>query len=243
MYNVLTIGDVHGESWWKEIEDIGQLVKDKHMMPKFDKYVFLGDYTDSFDLSSPVILQNLKEIIQFKKDYPEFVVLLIGNHDVFYMSTNGMMMSGSRPEVLFDFYDLFRKNKKLFQVAYELHVDNKKYLWSHAGVHIGWYKERYSKVVTTENKSLAWNLNNLFERNADCIFDVGYKRGGTLNYGGPLWCDFLTLQRKPIKGYHQIVGHTRRKKIVHVDRGKDTSVTCCDVANSKEYLTLNFKNL
>ena len=71
---ICTIGDTHGRVIWKEFADIKFLLTaDENsagkgdFVPKFFKYVFVGDYVDSFDLSNDVINENLLEIIRFKK--------------------------------------------------------------------------------------------------------------------------------------------------------------------------------
>lgn len=237
---ILTIGDIHGENWWKDIADISQLLNSTSKIPFYDKYIFLGDYTDSYELSTTIILHNLKEIIKFKTMYPDHVILLIGNHDLFYITmdfTHGS--SGNRPEVMHDFYNIFKPNRKLFKLAYEIDTNNHKYLWTHAGVHQGWHNHRYSKFVLNENKNLAWNLNDLYQRNAECIFDVGRKRGGYQDVGSPFWLDLEYGSKKPLKGYHQIVGHTQTKEIKRFYKGKYTSIIYCDVNNSNEYYVLN----
>ena len=70
---ILSIGDTHGRGIALQIA--------KDNIHKVDKIVFIGDYVDSFDISPVIILHNLKEIIEFKKQYPDKVVLLLGNHD------------------------------------------------------------------------------------------------------------------------------------------------------------------
>ena len=75
MKKVGTISDLHGRGIWKKF------VKDN---PQIDIWVFIGDYTDSYDLTNEEIYLNLVEIIEFKKANPENVILLWGNHDIAY---------------------------------------------------------------------------------------------------------------------------------------------------------------
>lgn len=71
---ILINPDIHGRIFWKySIEH-----KDE-----FDKIVFLGDYLDPYSLNLLETEEdNFKEIIQFKKDNPDKVVLLLGNHEI-----------------------------------------------------------------------------------------------------------------------------------------------------------------
>ena len=71
---ILINPDIHGRIFWKySIEHKGE----------FDKIIFLGDYLDAY---SPDLLvnekDNFKEIIQFKKDNLDKVILLLGNHEI-----------------------------------------------------------------------------------------------------------------------------------------------------------------
>jgi predicted MPP superfamily phosphohydrolase len=229
MLKILTIGDIHGKNVWKKFEDIPQLLTYVGFEPDYDYYVFMGDYTDAFDKTNVEILHNLKEIIEFKKNYPQNVVLLIGNHDVPYMMgyERKYWCTGHRSEATFDLNLLFKENRELFQLAFQY----ENYLWTHAGVHRGWYTYTFLK----QNKpfidglaTVADNLNHAFDYRLDCIFDVGMKRGGYKQVGGPLWADKMETWYKPLNNYHQIVGHTRVNKIVERKINKNTSVTYID---------------
>jgi len=169
---ILSIGDIHGRNVWKKFEDIPQLITYSGFEPDYDYYVFVGDYTDSFSKSNSEIFQNLKDLIEFKKNYPNNVVLLLGNHDMQYLTSYGENgCSGFRPEAYFDLHELFRENRTLFQLAFQY----KNYLWTHAGVHRGWYQFDFP-FNTGEN--VAENLNLSFEQNTPSIFTVGRSRGG-----------------------------------------------------------------
>jgi len=219
---ILTIGDVHGRNLWKNAGDINELLL-ADFQPEYDKYVFLGDYCDSFTKSNVEIIHNLKEIIEFKKRYNDNVILLWGNHEMHYLTTNKKhQCSGFRGTMWFDLNEIFRENYKLFQLAYQ----HNNYLFTHAGVHKGWYKFKFKEYDT--QKTLADSLNFQFERNLDILFDVGFMRGGLNKVGGPLWLDKEHGCRKPLDGYHQIVGHTHTKKIITCRKDKNTTITFCD---------------
>ena len=68
----ISIGDIHGRDIWKNVNP-----------SKYDKIIFVGDYVDSFTISNTTILNNLLDIIEFKKSFKNKVILLLGNHDIF----------------------------------------------------------------------------------------------------------------------------------------------------------------
>lgn len=219
---ILSIGDIHGQDVWKKMGDIPQLITYSGFEPDFDYYVFVGDYTDSFTESNVHILHNLKEIIEFKENYPNNVILLLGNHDLqYYFDYKNHRCSGFRPEAFFDLNELFRKKRHLFQAAFQI----KKHIWTHAGIHKGWYDYEFPY----KSKDIADDINKAFEEYNKTLFNVGYARGGVRGVGGPFWlCRSETLANKLIRGYHQIVGHTRTKKLIRYEYKKTTSITYID---------------
>ena len=230
----LSIGDLHGLNVWTQFEDIPQLLAGK-FKPNFDKYIFVGDYTDSFSVSNVDIFNNLKQLVEFKQKYPNHVVLLLGNHDLQYWfshQTHGC--SGFRSEMYWDLNEFFRTHKDLFQIAFQ----HKNYLWTHAGIHRGWYEYRFPY---NSNIDVAKELNKAFLMNEKSLFDVGYSRGGFRDVGGPFWCDYRhELQHKPLKGYNQIIGHTRQLNgIAYKEFKNHTSVTCIDVLEDRNNLPNN----
>ena len=76
---IAIIGDLHGKNCWKK------LLKDK--IDSLDKIIFMGDYSDDswITFTDKEIVDNLKEVIDFKKKYNKKVELLIGNHDFQYI--------------------------------------------------------------------------------------------------------------------------------------------------------------
>ena len=71
------IGDIHGKSVWKNF------IKD----PAIDLFVFVGDYVDEdmgMIISDEEMIENLQDIIEFKRKNMGSVILLKGNHDLSY---------------------------------------------------------------------------------------------------------------------------------------------------------------
>lgn len=241
----MTIGDLHGRTFWKDFADINFLMSAEPdaagfapFEPDYDYYVFLGDYTDSFDETNETIRENLLEVIRFKKLYPNNVILLWGNHDVqYYLNVpwnpiKEHYCSGFRPEMHFILFDIFYNNKDLFQLAFQ--IDN--YLWSHSGVHFGWYHFVFTKAIKEmglNDLTIAEQLNEAFQHRIECLFDVDYYRGGYKRVGGPLWCDKQLMDKKPLKNMHQIVGHNPVDDI-RTYNIKDASVTFCDCLHKKK---------
>jgi len=228
MKKFLIIPDLHGRNYWKKFGDIGMLLKSGNEIgsPKFDKYIFLGDYCDSFFKTNDEIKDNLLDIIDFKEMYPGYVELLWGNHEMHYLYNNNQF-TGFRPLAWFDLNEIFRKKRLLFNIAYQY----KNYLFSHAGVHVGWYRKF---KPFDDQKTLSESLNWAFEQNLHEIFDIGWHRGGQEKVGGPLWLDKSLGYKKPMKGFHQIVGHNIVKRIQKFIKDKNTSITFCDC--QKDYI-------
>lgn len=77
---MIIIPDIHGRSFWKHAVEGHET----------EKIIFLGDYVDPYadegiDYWAGIL--SLRDVILFKKEHPENVVLLLGNHDLSYIST------------------------------------------------------------------------------------------------------------------------------------------------------------
>jgi hypothetical protein len=221
--NILTIGDIHGRSAWKEIIFGGQTefffwkqaVEEDYLDHEgkykfqidWDKIIFVGDYVDSFNVSNTDILENLKDIILFARTYPELVVLLLGNHDIQYIVPNEWC-SGHRPEMSFDLNEIFTKNETLFRIAYldeiESEYKGKTYtirtLWTHAGVSYGWYNEliRDLKKPNFKFRSIFegfenWKIDQLINMVWDCRISNIYNVD-MISGGGSLYAGPLWIR-------------------------------------------------
>jgi predicted MPP superfamily phosphohydrolase len=213
----ITIPDLHGKDYWRD-----------HVDPsEYDLMVFLGDYVDSWDVSNTYIKYCLESVISLKKEFPEKVVLLLGNHEFNYLYPDiKYRCSGFRPEAYHDLHHLLYENRTLFKASHQ--IDN--YLWLHAGIHRGWEKFRFP---LNTNISVADQLNDAFDQNKQELFDVGIMRGGNKHVGGPFWVDKSLLSNKPLLGYHQIVGHNPVDDITKIEIDDDTSVTYCDCLDTR----------
>ncbi|WQJ53501.1 MAG: hypothetical protein [Wendovervirus sonii] len=152
IYNI--IGDIHCRTNWKE------LVK------KDAINIFVGDYFSPYnDISFKKGKKNFLEIINFKMNHPE-TILLIGNHDEDHWHIRERY---SR----FDFINcqhisnLFEQYKDLFQVAYSI---NNEVLVTHAGVSVIWYiRYKYNRYINClvnlhEEKDTSKTINEAIEK-------------------------------------------------------------------------------
>lgn len=147
MYNI--IGDIHGRDNWKKV------VREDSVN------IFVGDYFSPYhQCAFSDQVRVFKEIIEFKKNHPE-TVLLIGNHDEdhWHIREEYSRFDGINVEKI---TELFEENKDLFQVAYS--IDNKM-LVTHAGVTVPWY-ERY------KNGNLYVEYTNLSKSKKDTVMSA-----------------------------------------------------------------------
>ncbi len=232
----ISLGDIHGRDVWKFIlfgscyeyntwrtaVEAGAPIDWDGDMPflQHDKIIFVGDYVDSFDVSSAVILHNLKEIVDLKQKLGDRVVLLLGNHDVQYF-VKGQMCSGHRPELQHDLEKLFLENADGFQLAYQ-YGDH---LWTHAGVSSRWLSEmrselfnpgfRFADLVRDDNpQTLADELNLAWQFQLPSLFNCDMDSGGYQMYAGPMWIRPKRLDANPLEGISQVVGHTTKSHII-----------------------------
>lgn len=229
---ILVIPDLHGKTIWKEA--VVNLY--------FDICIFLGDYVDaSLDVSDKQICDNLLQIIQYKKENPDNVFLLLGNHDIHYMYYPNYPCSGFREALQPVLTSIFINDQSSFQIAFQ----QNNYLFTHAGVSKNWYGKHKENFNFKGN--LAVNLNNI--NNSDkrnILHEVGEIRGGwglNKQHGGPTWADKSETLQSMLKGFHQIVGHSKVSNLTKIYEGdneeSDTSITYCDCLGSKtEFLLL-----
>ena len=213
----VTIGDIHGKPDWKKVNPAN-----------YDIIIFLGDYVDSNTIEDEEMLDNLAEIVALKKRFPRKVKLLYGNHENSYLFRQ-YRTTGYRYDIAEQITTILSDNSGLFQVAWQY----RNYLWTHAGIHSDFYNQKLASCVLQTDKSLAATLERLFSEEYRALFEVGYERGGwdEKMTGGPFWIDKSRLLKDPLRGYHQIVGHTPVETVEHYypfEDDENTSVTFCD---------------
>ena len=252
--HTLLIPDVHGRSFWKEAlekynkEDYSNLT-----------IVFLGDYVDPYEFEGVTrqdAIDNFLEIINVAKS-DNRIHLLIGNHDMHYWYD-----AEYKSRVDYKNYnkikDIFLQNFTLFNIAYEEIINEKRYLYTHAGVSSFWFnhlqfigkmslsmnisklteeQKEYCKFLSNFTLT-ADNLNKLklnFQGQAN-LWMASYARGGEYNYGSCIWEDWSEWQYEgmEIKGIWQIFGHSRwsKKDPEEADIDKRRHLACIDTASA-----------
>lgn len=218
-------GDTHGRDTWKTF------VKE---LDDADKIIFIGDYFDSITISFIEQLHNFKEILDFKRNDPDRVILLMGNHDLHYLPefiSIGEYYSGYQGTAWADIQShlLPAINNHEIQMAYSYD----KYLFTHAGVTNTWCKEWGIDTTRIED-----HINELFYQNPRCFGFNGYDTYGDDITQGPCWVRPDSLRADRLKNYIHVVGHTKFKRVVDdfADMLGAIYIDCLDT--SEEFLTL-----
>lgn len=207
---IAIIPDVHGRQFWKDIIS---------RKDEFEKIIFLGDYLDPYGpegITKDQALDNFKEILEFKKDNLNKVVLFIANHDASYAISKDICECRCDYKNYNEIQKLFRDNFDLFELFYKFEQNEKTFLFSHAGIADywinSWCKEKEAndqlKWLTNLWDEAKQDINNSIIRSV--LADVSYYRGGYTKSGSIIWRDV----RESISdrfGY-QIFGHTMLKE-------------------------------
>ena len=207
----IAIGDVHGLDLWRDVVEAH---------PECG-VVFLGDYLDPYRyVHKGKLLDNLRAIMQLKRDRPEDVVLLLGNHDLHYFCDEACVGTRFDMEIAADASKLFLDNIHLFQYAFQ----DGEYLFTHAGVSQEWFDNDFCGDAA---RPIADQLNNPAADQVPALLRVGSARGGrACDTGGIFWADKSELE-EPLYGFTQIVGHNRVAEVTeHTGPGGGRIVFC-----------------
>lgn len=223
MNKIIAIGDVHGSTKWRDIVNGN----------KDSRIVFWGDYLDPYGTyDAGEILDNLIAIIDFKRNNMDSVVLLLGNHDLHYIS------SEAEPCTRFDIHladkaeSLFMENIRLFQYAYQMN----NIIFTHAGISHRWFEKNFKGNIS---HNIADQLNNPDDEQIEALFCVGEARGGESGrIGGIFWADRFEL-KDPLHGFTQVVGHNRVQNITEMAYTNDNKIIFCDCLGKGKYCELH----
>ena len=220
----IVIGDIHDKTVWKDIIE---------KEDDFDKVIFLGDYFDTFEeVSTLDQIFNFKEICNFKRDNPNKVILLLGNHDYHYMRGIDEFYSGFNAFAKVDIGEVLFENKDITQIV---HVKDK-FLFVHAGVGITWAK---IKNINIDSDKIEQSINDLFvNKPKEFKFD-GIESSGNSITQGPLWIRPQSLIGQMPNDLIQVVGHTKVKEL-SIDYIEKTNMILCDTFDNidKQYLVI-----
>jgi uncharacterized protein (DUF2237 family) len=167
----------------------------------FDHFVFVGDILDSFDYPPEVHIQALDQILNAVED--GYATLLYGNHELSYLREE-FRCSGWNPTTarLFLAPGRLRRWERLAQAA--LWFPDAKLLCTHAGI---------TRPLWEQYQLAPERLQDILDVTCadptSWFYRAGVARGGSADWGGPLWCDWST-EFVPVPAIRQVVGHTRR---------------------------------
>lgn len=228
MKKILIIPDVHGRDFWRD-----SVIKT--LTNTSANIVFLGDYTDpyssewapNFDYRQHTV-DNFKEIIELKKQNPERITLLLGNHDCGYAIGDTISSSRMDRKHQSELEELFKENRELFQIAEEHDIAGRHFVFSHAGILKGWVRSVWGGETESPDFKVIDSLNNawlvddwsILGRLGD--YDI-YRGWGGLQYGSPLWSDIRSwVKVTPDETYgFNIVGHTQLDRQLVLDQIAD----------------------
>jgi hypothetical protein len=234
------IGDVHGRTNWKQI-----IEKENDA----DKFIFLGDYFDPYGLQTPNdMMINFENIIDFKMDNYDKVVLLLGNHDIHYISQN---FSCREVDELKDVLkEIFKSGveSNIFKLCYFISED---IVCSHAGFSNSWLHYLGLKLEETElnlHFKLAVQIDNLIDY--DFIYkDYFQDMSGDNSWQSPLWIRVPSLMYDKPDEIIQCIGHSRINKLSNtLDFLNSKGILLCDCLEHNKYHTyeygeFKFKNI
>lgn len=241
-FSTIYCGDLHGRIWAFE-EAVETFEREK-----LDKLVFIGDYVDSKEICNVEMKYLLEQVIKYKREHMESVILLLGNHDYQYANFPDYRCSGFRVELQSDLYKLFNDNRDIFQIAWR----NGDYMATHAGILSEWtfkYNDRLSYYADKFNIDRVNNLDillNAINETSDkwILATTPVIRGGVAgSIGGPIWADISNITSKEGNGclykYTHIVGHSRVDKITeHQRKGGPVTIFIDCLGGSGEFLIL-----
>lgn len=205
------IGDIHGRKNWIDL------------VTPFDEetlYIFVGDYTDPYygweKVTYEQMIEQILLMLQFKREHPDNVVLLLGNHDLQYIIGTGETnrydwQHSSKISAI------FKENAELFSdIAFQV---GEKYLITHAGVTLDWYQKEIDFMrPDTTMEEICNQINKLWQEDKKA-FTFGHNATKFSDYYGdsathsPIWIRPCSLWENNLFGFSsgkiQIVGHTR----------------------------------
>lgn len=239
----LVIGDIHGRTVWKEI-----IEKESP-----DQVIFLGDYVSTHDrVTEEEQIKNLEEILTYKEENPDKVVLLRGNHCIQHLGYYWARCSGLFQKVLHYMSEPENKERFLKNTQWIYVDEDLKVIFSHAGVSTVWLEKSVEPYLVSkigpqydDGTIDMENLLNLVNSIEPCEFfgftpDNFFDMCGTSKTQPPVWIRPEVLCMCNVVGYDQVVGHTPIRKIAKVvesTKGKQT-IWLCDSLGYGNYLII-----
>lgn len=189
---------------------------------KPDEIIFLGDAFDDFD-DTPQMVYETSEWFKWSLNQKNRSHIY-GNHEIHYRFPNATnnRCGGYEQYKSITINDIVKPddwNKLKF-----FHVLDNKWLLSHGGIHPYWidpvkFREEgevsitLDKLVSKLEQDTKECVKLLEENRYNWICIAGFSRSRSPFVGGLLWLDF-GQEFHPIRGIHQIVGHTPSRDYV-----------------------------
>ena len=197
---ILVLGDIHGRLVWYDII--------KKEQP--DKVIFLGDYVSTHDdISDEQQCMNLEDILNYKTDNPDKIILLRGNHDLQHLGYYYWAeCSGYFRKVANWLTEPHMKHRFLENTQW-IHIEDD-LVFSHAGSTKGWWESLGLGEPTKDNllKLNELEPSEVFAFTPDNMNDYY----GTSCTQPCTWIRPTSLLQNHIDGWNQVVGHTRLEK-------------------------------
>lgn len=214
----LAIGDIHGRDFWKH-----------YLAEDFTEFYVVGDYFDSYDLPFIQQYHNFGELCEMaRKD--RRIKLCLGNHDYHYLGNiPDQRYSGYQDKHCYVIYQILEQNMDLLKVVY---VTEDRYIISHAGIS-AWFMKRMKGAGYTAIE----DINKAFTENRSILLFNGQNPFGDDITQSPIWIRPRSLEKQPVAGYHQIVGHTPTEAIRTIslpdEKRKTITITYIDTHNTE----------
>ncbi len=206
---ILIIPDIHGRNFWKKAVE--------ENMDKVDRIIFLGDYLDPYPwegITRKEAISNFQEIIDFKSENRDKVVLFVGNHDLAYIDKkNYIVRSRYDSSNARHIEEMFRSHRSFFQLAHEELIGDKRYLFTHAGLQIGWYK-KHEKLI---GELTVNGMNHLLgiPSGIKALCEASWTRGGWDQFGSIVWNDVTDCGshvNDELPWDRQVFGHSQQEE-------------------------------
>lgn len=223
MPKVLILPDTHNR--WERNEQIVALIKP-------DLTIYLGDHFDDFG-DGPNSIADTADWFHHSVNQKDRIHIA-GNHDLHYwFKDNERVRCAGYDQFKSIVINDFVKKEDWEKMVFFYNLDNK-WLLSHGGLHPYWInpsKFDPTKSIEFSIQKATRLLNNQVEPAKKALYQnglhwfaiPGYGRcRRSPYYGGIFWCDW-NKEFQPIKGLHQIVGHTPKfeQHWINMEEGED----------------------
>jgi len=195
------VGDMHG---------MFGIVKDIYNLEQPDEFIMLGDYFDSFTIAPNLQELAYKDLLELRRYHKSLhkgkFIMLIGNHDLHYLTNYNEKCSGYNNDTAWFASDFVSKGLDDNILVFTYIDDINKTIFTHAGVTQSWFEK--------------WcypSLGNINTVELNAFRHIGSDWYGNDKRNSPIWVRPEALESDPYidnDGYiwSQIFGHTHQKE-------------------------------